>query len=367
MDEFAQSRPTDDLFEDDFTPVINAAVAEETAPPDPEPIPQQQAASSTAQSQRGGKGANFHERRGGRGGRGRGERRVDDVSNPDVEKAEKAEKAEGEVEDEPKTETARVQAVRGDRSGTGAVKKPKLTEAELAERMAAIALNNAKLSAAHAAAEADEAQFLARESEAAQQQRRERTQRREMDLDREKNRLRKMKAMERREWDSEKKEEDYSTEYGSGGRGRGYARRGAFGGVVRSGGSGDNQPELFDDGRDFGGRGRGRGGRGRGRGRGRGGYRGGDDYFSQQKGEVQQQKPKAQTAPVISAEEDFPSLPGSKPANLKTTVAVNNVAKRANEGETNGANPSVKPSPKIDVPSPNVERGTWADQMETPV
>jgi hypothetical protein len=119
-------------------------------------------------------------------------------------------------------------AVRGDRSGTGGLKKAKLTESELSERLAAIRLKNASLEAAHARAEADEQNYRERETQAQIDEReklkKERQNRQQMIGERERNAQRKLKAMGGREWDLEKTEQEEDR----GGR----ARRGAHGGVV---------------------------------------------------------------------------------------------------------------------------------------
>ncbi|EOD51246.1 hypothetical protein UCRNP2_1971 [Neofusicoccum parvum UCRNP2] len=86
----------------------------------------------------------------------------------------------------------------------------KLTEEELAERMSAIALKNASLTAAHARAEADQARFEKREAEAAAKAKvrakQERQNRQQMMGERERNRLRKLNALQGREWDADKEE-----------------------------------------------------------------------------------------------------------------------------------------------------------------
>ncbi|KAJ9631945.1 hypothetical protein H2203_000346 [Taxawa tesnikishii (nom. ined.)] len=110
--------------------------------------------------------------------------------------------------------------VRGDRLSTGGLRKPKLTEAELAEKLNRMKLQNASLAAAHERAEADAASFHQREAEAAQKRQEERRDRQQMLGERERNRLRKLKATEGREWDAEKRDEDL---VGRGG-GRGAAR-----------------------------------------------------------------------------------------------------------------------------------------------
>ena len=122
--------------------------------------------------------------------------------------------------------------------------------------MARIQIKNASLTAAHARAEADAASFAEREQQAkqsaARKQKEERRDRQQMMGERERNRMRKLKAMEGREWDAEKNEDDFS----KGGR---HDKKGNFAG---------DQPD-YTDGREYlyheprgGGRGRGRGDRG---------------------------------------------------------------------------------------------------------
>ncbi|KAF4549793.1 Hypothetical protein D9617_20g028490 [Elsinoe fawcettii] len=289
-EESMQTRAQDDLFGDDFTPA--------TEPERPEPTPP----APQESFQRGGRGATTR-------GRGRGRGRGGGVQqNPSVTTApspafnplgesrhapnplgESKHAPKPPVEPKPATDVTtevieedtatsdpplsaptepkniKPTAVRGDRSATGGTSRAKLTEEELAARISSIQLKNATLEAAHARAQADADSFAQRENEAAKKRKEERRDRQQMMGEREKNRLRKLKAQEGREWDSEKREEDFSD------RRRGYGR-GAHGGVagtrlgereVRVGGfDGAN-----DDGREYiyredRGRGRGRGGRG---------------------------------------------------------------------------------------------------------
>ncbi|KAI9826563.1 MAG: hypothetical protein M1832_006159 [Thelocarpon impressellum] len=112
------------------------------------------------------------------------------------------------VMEEVEVEEARPGAVRGDRSKTGGVKKPKLTEDELSTRLASIKLKNAAREEAHRRAEADEASFRQREKQEQAKRAEERQNRQVMEGERERNRLRKLKAVGGLEWDSEKQEED---------------------------------------------------------------------------------------------------------------------------------------------------------------
>ncbi|KAL4748685.1 hypothetical protein BDW72DRAFT_214600 [Aspergillus terricola var. indicus] len=380
IDEFAQTRGADDLFDDEIIPV-STEEQQTIIEPEPEPQTQTQAQSEPHQAvnekdferDREASSTPVHsdgarsrggERRGrgrGRGGRGRGARdsglgsgprrpnwALNDPGDAGVETGAKsregeekaaetsAEKEEPGHEDNGAAEAPRIPAVRGDRSATGGVKKPKLTEEELSRRIAAAREKSAKLAAAHARAEADQASFMEREKIAEQKRREERANRRVMDSERERNRLRKLEALNGREWDADKPEEQFS---GRGGRGQ--YRRGMHGGVSgytrrveepQGDGELDNDSQPHDYG--HGSRGRGRGGRGRG-GRGRGGHRG-------DKPDTPSQNKAAPPTPVITNEEEFPSLPGGEKKEKEPAPA---------SGE------SLKPL------SP-VTGGTWADQVE---
>ncbi|KAL6238815.1 hypothetical protein BDW75DRAFT_200355 [Aspergillus navahoensis] len=375
LDEFAQTRGADDLFDDEIIPV-SAEVQQPIIEPEPQPQAESQPetqhvvnekdadrdreASSTPVYSDGARsrGGERRARGRGRGGRGRGARdsglgsgprrpnwALNDPGDAGVENAAKAhegdekEKAaeteEPGQEDNGAAEAPRVPAVRGDRSATGGVKKPKLTEEELSRRIAAAREKSAKVAAAHARAEADQASFMEREKIAEQKRREERANRRVMDNERERNRLRKLEALNGREWDADKPEEQFS-----GRRGRGQYRRGMHGGVSgytrraeESQGDGelDNNSQPHDHAHDY--RGRGRGGRGRGS-RGRGGHRG-------DKPDAPSQHEVAPPTPVMNNEE-FPSLPGGEKKEKESVPA---------SGE------SLKPLSPI-------SGGTWADQVE---
>lgn len=283
-------RSEDDLFSDDFTPV-QKPVVEQVTPRTP----------------RGrGDGRGDGQRSRGRG-RGRGNRGGDNQA------PKQAVQQNGEVETQqppsvpenaptgPKKDTPA--SVRGDRQATGGVKKPKLTEAELEEKMAAIQIKNASLTAAHARAEADAASFAQREEaakKAAKQekelaQKREKEERRDrqqMMGERERNRMRKLKAMEGREWDAEKEEDDFR-------KGGKRDKKGGFAG---------DQAD-YTDGREYSYR-EPRGGQRGQRGRGRGGGA----------------REQMQTAPK---QEDFPALPALSrpvPASTKDTSAESGAA-----------------------------------------
>ena len=84
----------------------------------------------------------------------------------------------------------------GDRTGTGGVKKPKLTEDELTAKLLAAKERSQNLSAAHARAQADAASFEERERIAQHKRAKEKVERRAMDNERQKNAARKAAAME---------------------------------------------------------------------------------------------------------------------------------------------------------------------------
>lgn len=280
----------------------------------------------------------------------------------------------------------------------------KLTEEELSERLAAIKIKNAAREAAHRRAEQDEASFRQREHNDAVKQREERANRREMEGERERNRLRKMKALHGREWDAQKDEADFVEVRGTG---KALYRRGLHGGVggagargrgghgddVRDGGAGAGAvgPESgngFGNGRgrgEFIPRGsRGRGGRGGPRGRGRGGHFAGD----------RAPHPGASTdasVPSVSSEKAFPALPPAAKQDTHSSdahdasKASNNTAREtsqelprpqndtpAGKESSHTANETEASAPKDVVPSatdpsskPAGANGeTWADQVE---
>ncbi|PWY83744.1 hypothetical protein BO94DRAFT_113646 [Aspergillus sclerotioniger CBS 115572] len=342
IDEFAQTRGGDDLFDDEIVPV---PIAEQKPEPEvhaePAPVPviendTQPARTETSPRSRGGerRGRGRGRGRSGRGSHNSGRRGDGAVKSKPTESATEREDqsakestpetpAEGDqtgkediTSSDPKAagaEGPRVPAVRGDRSATGGIKK--LTEEELSRRIAAAKENAAKKAAAHARAEADQASFLEREKVAEEKRRQERQHRRVMDNERERNRLRKLNALNGREWDAEKKENEYNPR---GGGGRGQFRRGMHGGVSgytrRDFDSQAGEEPLNEDTPQHY-RGRGRGGRG---GRGRGGHR-------ESRGErtlagtsdpstTGGSKPEA-PAPVITNEAEFPALPGSEKKN----------------------------------------------------
>ncbi|MCJ1452291.1 hypothetical protein MMC28_002633 [Mycoblastus sanguinarius] len=310
MDEFAQTRGGDDLFDDDFTPI-------------PEPVTQTFEPWANA-PQRGG--------RNGYGPRGRGSKRPVDgpmqlpaqspISDPTISNDQAysppeqmtSPQNETDAPTPPPQQPKQPTAVRGDRTATGGITKPKLTEDELSARLAAAKLNNAKRAEAHRLAEADEASFQQREAQASAKRKEEGAARRVMNMERERNRLRKLGAQSGREWDEGKEELDAKQERGS------QYRRGVNGGVLYQGGVGQNGyhgGEYNPDFQERGGyrpRGRGGGDRGRG-GRGRGGFN----------------PKKSAPAAAPNPDTDFPALPQA-PKRIE-----NSQAQPADKEETSGS------------------------------
>jgi len=244
VDESAQIRSENDLFSDDFTPVA-------------QPVVERAAVSR-------GRGENQRGRGRGRGG-SRGGASFTGLGNdsaqpaPALQQNETQQPSSAPAPDNAPTAPRKegVTSVRGDRHATGGLRKPKLTEDELAEKMAKISIRNAELNAAHARAEADAASFAEREvqakQQAAQRQKVERKDRQQMMGEREKNRMRKLKASEGREWDAEKREEDFQ----KGGR---SDKLGGFAGDQED--YSDGREYLYKEPRGDSGYGGGRGGRG---------------------------------------------------------------------------------------------------------
>ncbi len=302
MDGFAQTRDPDDLFDDDFTPI---------AEPAQQAVPIQDAQPQRQRNERLSRGR----------GKGAVPKNTEEssphiITNPNNADPTPTTNITTELDQISKPPTA----VRGDRSATGGNIKPKLTEDELSARLEAAKLNNAKREEAHRLAEADEASFQQREALASQKRKEEGAARRAMDQEREKNRLRKLRARGGREWDEGKQEEDVSASKGS------QYRRGAHGGTAYRSGREQGGSNEVDSGFSVRGRGRGRGGYyerpsgtpdqregsnpprgGRGSGRGDRGGRGG--------------RGRGGTAvPAVDAEKEFPSLPGSTKPQAKDDI-----------------------------------------------
>ena len=255
---------------------------------------------------------------------------------------------------------------RGDRRATGGLQKAKLTPEELEAKMKSMSLRSAELTERHQRAEADRASFDKREEvakeTAKQRTKEERRDRQQMMGEREKNRLRKLKAMEGREWDAEKQEDDYAP------RNKAFGR-GAHGGVVGqrdsaaggSGGPGRDQDD-YDDGREYlyrepRGRGRGRGGAG-GRGAGAGGGRGGARGAGGQ-----------QNAPKHS---DFPELPAAGTTSVETAETTSAPAltfpKKTVEPVSTkdvAESPAADTSAQFDVTATDENGKSWADMVES--
>ncbi|KAL2428485.1 hypothetical protein ABEF91_008689 [Exophiala dermatitidis] len=246
------------------------------------------------------------------------------------------------------TTPARPPAVRGDRTATGGLRKPKLTEEELSAKLAAAKERSQNVAAAYARAQADAANFEERERIANERREKDRAERRVMDKEREKNRQRKMAVMGGREWDAGKNEEDFKTTHGNG---RGGPRRFQAGGLTPEQQYQAEQDDLRmyewrDD--DRGGRGRGgRGGRGRGGGgRGRGGGRGGrdSDRLNQQQ-------------PSWSDDKDFPALPGASSSSTST-------AQKETSNDATGTSTPRPTAQRIDSAQGNTGE-SWAEQVES--
>ncbi|KAI9833812.1 MAG: hypothetical protein M1826_006335 [Phylliscum demangeonii] len=375
-DDFAQTRTPEDLFDDDFTPVV--AVLEPARPATPEPAPDDGRPPFGSQTRvrrgfRGDRAGVGGFSRGGRGGRGRRDAlhgtdyeptRDEHADASAIEGNGEGKKEEGPVAEDPHaydasesavvseglppaaqtddstpnltlapvqtTSPTRVEAVRGDRSGTGGVKIKKLTEEELSARLAAIRVKNAALEEAHRRAEADEASFQQREQHASQKRLEERAHRRVMEGERERNRLRKMNALQGREWDAEKEEGDDRWGAGAGvGAGRGTPRsgyrRGVYGGVemrgdggrgvARGGAGAEADGDADPDGSSFERGGRGRRARGAGRDQGRA-------HHSSRLDEAPRMPARTDRMPTDPTDlEDFPALPPSTPNVHSTSKA----------------------------------------------
>lgn len=388
MDEFAQSREDDDLFADEFEPIPEASVTQKTheigstmtrgSGPRPS-APGGGATTSTTNSkppsgpsgQRGGRGGGPREdRRGGRGGRTTGglassryaPQATTDAGNGNVTKAETStltslatetqpattvpsttitnvdtsidstvETPQNSQPSEPQTpqQPTRPTAVRGDRHLTGGPAHKKLTEAELTEKMEKMKILNAQKAERFRLSEEDSAAYARKEKEMAKKRVEEQKNARAMDMERAKNRQRKLAAQGGREWDSEKQESDIVD-----GRGRGRSSdyvRGGHGGVIRGGLAGSRFAQADDEEGGGGQSIRGRGGfeiRGRGNRGGRGGSRGGKS-----------------SPATVPTPDDFPELPSApKPSTTEITRAAEEVK-----------SPIGKPA------------GDWAEEMATPL
>lgn len=370
MDEFAQSREDDDLFADEFEPVaVSSFTVEESSESvptniseNPTVVPTNGAKVQPYRNGNGRKEGQERRQRGGWGGANNGlnasryaPKAETSPSQPLSEPAPSAIPSTTTSDDNaipppatsnpapaPQNATEptniRTPAVRGDRSATGGPAHKKLTEEELTAKLEKMAILNAQKAERHRLSEADQAAFQHREKELAKERREkavaEKKKERVMEMERAKNRERKMKAQGGREWDSEKVESDIVD-----GKGRGRSSeyvRGGHGGVIKGRGGGlagsryaAAEDEETPESPSSRGRGtfeiRGRAGRG-----GRGG-RGG----------------KASNA--VPSVEDFPSLP--TPAKLTTPAP-----------STENGTPAAE-----NIKSPDKPAGDWAEEMATPI
>jgi len=201
---------------------------------------------------------------------------------------------------------------------------------------------------------------MEREQEAAKKRREELAHRRLMDNEREQNRQRKLKAQTGREWDSQKREEDYNPRGGGS-----QFRRGMHGGV-----SGyarrdfeDGRPEEAAD--NAGGhRGRGRGGRG---GRGRGSPRGGLGERSGSKSLSGSMWADSPAEPGLGDKNEFPALPEvPKKAESKPETKVETKTKTEPKAGVEAAPaPSKSPATLEKLESTfSPITGSWADQFD---
>ncbi|KAK5046361.1 hypothetical protein LTR84_008162 [Exophiala bonariae] len=397
MDEFAQSRGDDDLFDDEIVPVEGPSSSEKlatqsqhvsmdpalSAPPQEvndsiPPAPSTREDShQVSRTRPRGRGANAAVRgstpkRGGGGGGGGGgltESRwaskptapsqptltpKETIPKPRI-KAQPADDeqpvATEEVDDDtatpittaPANAVPRTPAVRGDRTATGGVRKPKLTEEELSAKLAEAKERSQNRAAAHARAQADAASFEERERVAEQKRAKDRVERKVMDNEREKNRQRKMAVMGGREWDAGKNEEDFKASA----NGRGGRRLYQPGLTPQQQYAQDDddlkQYEWHED------RGRGRAGRGRGGRGGRGRGRGGRGAFNNDDGAASYN----QQQPTWSADADFPALPGS-----------DSTSKKQSRNDTSSSKPSPKRWNSADLQTDS-GGGSWAEQVES--
>ncbi len=382
MDEFAQSRADDDLFDDDIIPIEPPEDGAEV-----ETVTKKARDISLENAPKGPAADAYHHRANdaragrsrGRGGRGRGGDRVTSrqpdssllqskyapasapidpdpappITTPPLATSNIPKASDGEPESAsepalgpedqdmpslaPTTEPsppARPPAVRGDRTATGGIKKPKLTEEELTAKLAAAKTRSENRSAAHARAEADAASFNERERAVAEKRVKDAANRKVMEGEREKNRARKMAVMGGREWDAEKNEEDFKM--ASRDRGRGNYPRGPNGRAQASHEDVANddlsQYQWKDD--------RG-GGRGRGKRAGRGSERGAVGGRAGRRNDAAGQ-------PDITADVDFPSLPATTKSRDDTSTARRQQPNRSSS----------------EVISPTAGAGSWADQVE---
>ena len=350
MDEFAQTRGAEDLFDDDFTP-IEAPISQsvELASPQQQPQPQR-----GGRNDRAIRGHGTQASRQPRQSRTHPQSPLSETVTPkhpndslETPSTTQDPPPQNQTEADPSPQPQQPKppsAVRGDRTLTGGTLKPKLTEDELSARMAAAKLNNAKRAEAHRLAEADEANFQQREAQASQKRKEEGVARRMMNQERERNRMRKLGAQGGREWDEGKAEQVPE-------RGSQY-RRGAHGGVAYDTSSprGQYQDRKFNEFR--GGRegfsprggGRGRGDRGRG-GKGRG------DFLPNE----------AARQAALDPLNDFPALPTA----LKTQEPIQDLASAPSVSQKSEQPQQQRSSGIVPQNLQPVAAGeSWADQVQ---
>ena len=388
MEDFSQSRGDDDLFDDEIIPLDPSEIEKVTVQTQDLPREAHPTLVPTGPSQRG-----YGPRGRGRvaGGRGRGNNELlnsryapkapppqpapqpkaqpqQQPSPPEAPKEETTSAAQPEAPttDDPTTPqadesepapaaaatpstAARTPAVRGDRTATGGIKKPKLTEEELTAKLAEAKERSQNLSAAHARAQADAASFEEREKIAQAKRAKDAVNRKAMDTERAQNRQRKMAGQGGREWDMEKDGDEFR---GRGRGGGGGYMRGAHGGVRYDRESRDPALEGEDvdlrqyqwnensqraaNSNSYRDRGPGRGGRGRGR--------GGD----REKDDARDGNAPGRRQPDVSAEAEFPALPER--------------AKPKADSKKPGRPAQARTT--SDVLSPTEGKETWADQVE---
>jgi hypothetical protein len=332
MIDFAQSREPDDLFSDEIEPTQQQ-------------LTDNKSNAATKPHGRNNKGG----RRGGHNAANSNMRADQPAQKEATPTIPNDSTATNQAQPKPAAnDESRVTSVRGDRSATGPAKPTKKTEAELAELMKAMQLKNAAKTEAHARAEKDQASFLQREQQAAAKRMEERKAIREQDMERAKNRERKIKAQGGREWDEGKQESDIvdrsrggSSMYSRGAHGsvRGSGRGGERGGLATSRyGPSEDAEEM-----SYGGS---RGGRRIGRGRSE--YRGaiGDGRGGRGRGR-NFNGTNTNTPPPAVGDSDFPALP--TPATKSTNTVEAKVETKVKS-----------------VMSPGVVDGDWADEMATP-
>ncbi|KAL7272386.1 hypothetical protein RUND412_004808 [Rhizina undulata] len=217
MDDFAQTRDTADFFESEITAVL--------PPTTVDPVNEVPA---TPTESRGNRGV-------GRGGGPRGGSYTPRGARAAQADCDTPEQSGGQdVPPTAPTGPAETKVASVNRISSGGIQKEKLSDEALEKRMALGALRAEKREAKYRKAIEDaEAQQKRLDSikkrEQSQSQRRVIVdkERREFDEERQKNAQRKSRTLGTREWDSEKKEEDYNILREGGGR----FRRGAYGAV----------------------------------------------------------------------------------------------------------------------------------------